>query len=109
MSGRLVGRGGRPHTAAVRPPSPPDRDGRRRLRSHRERLQGTSTFHPFAIVLTRGERLECDVPNAILARDGLGVHAGPGGIPTIFDNNAVDHVVGDLSEADLERAGDGGR
>ena len=65
-------------------------------------------FHPFTIVLTSGKQLECDFPNAILARDGLGMHAGPGGIPTIFDHGAVDHIRGDLSDADLERAAGGG-
>ena len=54
------------------------------------------------IVLTSGERLECDFPNAVLAREGLGMHAGPGGIPTIFDSDAVDHVVGDLTEAEAQ-------
>ena len=61
-------------------------------------------YHPFTIVLTSGKQLECDFPDSILARDGLGMHAGPGGIPTIFDHHAVDHVVGDLAEADIAGA-----
>ena len=65
-------------------------------------------FRPFTIVLSSGKQLECDFPNAILARDGLGMHAGPGGIPTLFDHDAVDHIRGDLSDADPERAADGG-
>ena len=64
-----------------------------------------SPYHPFTIVLTSGKRLDCDFPNSILARDGLGVHAGPGGIPTIFDNDAVDHVLGDLSDSEISKAG----
>ena len=59
-------------------------------------------YHPFTIVLTSGKQLECDFPNSIIARDGLGVHVGPGGIPTFCDSDSVDHIIGDLSEKDAE-------
>ena len=65
-------------------------------------------FHPFTIVLTGGKQLECDFPDSVIAREGLGLHAGPGGIPTIFDHGAVDHIRGDLAEADSGRAAAGG-
>ena len=66
------------------------------VRVHKRR----QPFHPFTIVLTGGKRPECDFPYSFLARDGRGMHAGPGGIPTILDHGAVDHVVGDLPDAE---------
>ena len=69
------------------------------LRAYQQR----SPFHPYTIVLGSGTRLECDFPNAINYRDRVGVHLGPGGIPAIFDAAAVDHVLGNLSEAEIDR------
>ena len=65
-------------------------------------------FHPFTVVLTSGTRLECDFPDSIIARGGQAVHLGPGNVPTIFDNESVDHVLGDLSKGEVAAAADRG-
>jgi hypothetical protein len=56
-----------------------------------------SPFHPFTIVTVAGNRHEVDFPDGILARDGVAVFLGPGGIPTIFDAEGVSEIVGDLT------------
>lgn len=59
-------------------------------------------FRPFTISLVNGERLEVDHPDAIIVRDGVGLFAGPGGIPSVFDYEGVAQVVGDLANRPLE-------
>jgi hypothetical protein len=53
-------------------------------------------FRPFTISLVNGERVEVDHPDAILVRDGVGLFAGPGGIPSVFDYEGVAQIIGDL-------------
>jgi hypothetical protein len=53
-------------------------------------------FRPFTISLVNGERLEVDHPDALVVRDGVGLFAGPGGVPAVFDYEGVAQVVGDL-------------
>ena len=61
-------------------------------------------YHPFTVVLTSGTRLECDFPDSIIARGGQAVHLGPQNVPTIFDNQSVDHILGDLSDGEIAEA-----
>lgn len=65
-------------------------DGTIRTFKHR------TPFRPFTIALVNGERLEVDHPDALVVRDGVGLFAGPGGIPSVFDHEGVARVVGDL-------------
>jgi len=53
-------------------------------------------FRPFTISLVNGERVEVDHPDALVARDGVGLFAGPGGIPAVFDYEGVAQIIGDL-------------
>lgn len=54
-------------------------------------------FRTFTISLVNGERLEIDYPDALVVRDGVGLFAGPGGVPAVFDYEGVAQVVGDLA------------
>ena len=59
-------------------------------------------FRPFTVSLVNGERLEVDHPDAIIVRDGVGLFAGPGGIPSVFDYEGVAQVIGDLANRPIE-------
>ena len=65
-------------------------------------FKNRTPFRPFTISLVNGERLEVDHPDAIIVRDGVGLFAGPGGIPSVFDYEGVAQVVGDLANRPLE-------
>ncbi len=51
-------------------------------------FQQRAQFRPFTVVLTSGTRFEIDHPGV-----------GPGGVPTIFDHEGVEHFVADLAGA----------
>ncbi len=53
-------------------------------------------FRPFTISLVNGERVEVDHPDALVVRDGVGLFAGPGGVPAVFDYEGVAQIIGDL-------------
>jgi hypothetical protein len=53
-------------------------------------------FRPFTISLVNGERVEVDFPDALVVRDGVGLFAGSGGVPAVFDHEGVAQVIGDL-------------
>ncbi|MFM9965707.1 MAG: hypothetical protein ACKV2Q_31370 [Planctomycetaceae bacterium] len=55
-------------------------------------------FRPFTIALVNGDRVEVDHADAIVVRDGVGLYAGPGGIPVVFDYEGVSQIIGDLME-----------
>ena len=55
-------------------------------------------FRPFTVALVNGSRFEVDHPEALVIRDGVGLFAGPGGVPVVFDYEGVCQVEGDLSE-----------
>jgi hypothetical protein len=55
-------------------------------------------FRPFTLALINGDRLEVDHTDALAVRDGLGLFAGPGGVPVVFDHESVRQVIGDLAE-----------
>ena len=65
-------------------------------------FKNRTPFRPFTISLVNGERLEVDHPDTIIVREGLGLFAGPGGIPSVFDYEGVAQVVGDLANRPLE-------
>lgn len=65
-------------------------------------FKNRAPFRPFTISLVNGERLEVDHPDAIIVRDGVGLFAGPGGIPSVFDYEGVAQVVGDLANRPIE-------
>lgn len=54
-------------------------------------------FRPFTVSLVNGERVEVDHPDALVVRDGVGLFAAPGGVPSVFDYEGVAQVVGDLA------------
>jgi len=56
-------------------------------------------YRPFTIAMVNGDRLEVDHPEALVIRDGVGLFAGPGGVPTVFDHEGVSQVVGDLADS----------
>ena len=56
-----------------------------------------SPFRPFTVVTVSGNRHEVDHPDALAVNDGIGLFAGPGGVPVIFDHDGVSEVIGDLS------------
>lgn len=53
-------------------------------------------FRPFTISLVNGGRVEVDHPDALALRDGVGLFAGPGGVPAVFDCEGVTQIIGDL-------------
>ncbi len=55
-------------------------------------------FKPFTVAMQNGDRLEVDHPDALAMRDGIALFAGPGGIPSIFDHEGVNRIIGDLAE-----------
>ena len=55
-------------------------------------------FRPFTLALINGDRLEVDHADALAVRDGVGLFAGPGGVPVVFDHEGVSQVIGDLAE-----------
>ena len=63
-----------------------------------------STFHErrpfkaFTVVLISGRQFEVDHPGAMVHRDGVAIYVAPGGVPTIFDHEGVEHFVGDLAD-----------
>lgn len=61
-------------------------------------LKERRPFQPFTIALVNGDRFEVYHPGALAVRDGLGMFAGPGGVPFIFDNEGVCQIEGDLNE-----------
>jgi len=54
-------------------------------------------FRPFTVALVNGDRLEIDHPDALAIRDGVGLFAGPGGVPVVFDYEGVSQVIWDLA------------
>lgn len=58
-------------------------------------------FRPFTVSLVNGERLEVDQPDALVVRDGVGLFAGPGGVPAVFDHEGVAQVIGDMVSPSL--------
>lgn len=58
-------------------------------------LKRWTPFRPFAIALINGDCVEVDCPDLIAVRDGVGVYAGPGGVPAIFDHEGVSQIISD--------------
>ena len=59
-------------------------------------LRRRRPFHPFTISLVNGDQFEVDFPDALVVRDGVGLFAGPGGVPHVFDYEGVNEIIGDL-------------
>ena len=57
-----------------------------------------ASYRPFTVVLISGRQFEVDHPRAIVHRDGVAIFVAPGGIPTLFDHEGVEHFVGDLAD-----------
>jgi hypothetical protein len=55
-------------------------------------------FKPFTVSMESGDRLEVDHPDALAIRDGQALFIGPGSLPSIFDHESVNRVIGDLAE-----------
>jgi hypothetical protein len=55
-------------------------------------------FRPFTLAMVNGDRVEVDHPEALAIRDGVGLFAGPGGMPVVFDHEGVSQVIGDFAE-----------
>ena len=54
-------------------------------------------FKPFTVAMENGDRLEVDHPEALAIRDGMASFIGSGSVPSIFDNEGVSRVIGDLA------------
>lgn len=54
-------------------------------------------FKPFTVALLNGDRLEVDHPEAVVVRDGVALYVAAGGIPTVFDHEGVNQIIGDLA------------
>jgi hypothetical protein len=50
-----------------------------------------------------GERLEVDHPDALAARDGVGLLVGPGRVPAVFDHEGVAQTLGNLVRPPVRR------
>lgn len=61
-------------------------------------FQERSPFRPFTVILHSWRQMEVDHPGALVHRDGVAVFVRPGGIPVVFDREAVEAFVGDLAE-----------
>ena len=59
-------------------------------------FQTQRPFRPFTVVLTSGDRLEIDHPEAVAHRNGRAVVFGPEGVMQIFDYLGVAQIVDDL-------------
>ena len=70
---------------------------RRRFESTIRVFRDRRPFRPFTIAMVNRDRLEIDHPDALLVRDGVGLFAGPGGVPAVFDYEGVTQMIGDLS------------
>ena len=62
-------------------------------------------FRPFALVLTDGTRLECDVPGCVNFLHGIGGHIAAGGVPAVFTAREVERVVPDSADGRGPSAG----
>ena len=51
-------------------------------------------FRVFAVELNGGRRFEVDHPGALVVRDGVAVFLAPGGIPSWFDHESVNQILG---------------
>lgn len=59
-------------------------------------------FRPFTVAMNNGDRLEVDHPRALAFRLGFATYISPGGVPVIFDSDAVSQVIGDLAARPAE-------
>ena len=59
-------------------------------------LKGRTPYRPFTVALVNGDRFEVDHPDALVVRDGVAVYIGAGGVPVLFDHEAVGQFIGDL-------------
>ena len=59
-------------------------------------------FKPFTVVLISGRQFEVDHPGAMVHREGVAIYVAPGGVPTIFDHEGVEHFIGDLADRTME-------
>ena len=64
---------------------------------------GRTPFRPFAVVLTNGTRLECDMPDCVNFCHGVGGHIAAGGAPAVFTAGEVERVVA-ASSGDSDRS-----
>jgi hypothetical protein len=59
-------------------------------------LKAPANRQPFQVLtveLHGGKRFEVDGPHAMVARDGVAVFLGPGGVPIFFDHDSVNHII----------------
>ena len=59
-------------------------------------LKNRKPFRSFTVSLMDGDRLQVDHPDAVAIRDGVALFVRPGGVPAIFDCEAVAQVIGEL-------------
>lgn len=58
-------------------------------------FQRRSPFRPFTVELMNGGRILVDHPEAMVFRGGVAVYVSPDGVPTLFDHEGVNDLVGD--------------
>lgn len=63
-----------------------------------------SPFRPFTVSMQNGDRLEVDHPDALAYRNGVALFVGPGGVPSLFDHEGVNRIIGDLANNPIDGA-----
>ncbi|MFW6124869.1 MAG: hypothetical protein ACOC46_01865 [Pirellulales bacterium] len=53
-------------------------------------------FHPFAVELVSGDRVQVDHPEAVVLRSGVAVFVSAGGTPA-FDHEGVSQIIAGLN------------
>jgi hypothetical protein len=67
-----------------------------------ESLRQLQPFRVFTVELHGGRRFVVDHPGALVVRDGVAVFLAPGGVPTWFDHESVNQIIGAPTRNRLE-------
>lgn len=61
-------------------------------------LQHRQPFRRFAVELMSGGHFEIDHPEALVFRGGVAVYVSADGVPTLFDHESVNRLIGETEE-----------
>ena len=61
-------------------------------------------FRSFLVRFVSGEQIEVDHPEALVVRGGVGVYISRAGVPTLFDHEGVNEVVGETERRKPKRS-----
>ena len=57
--------------------------------------QRREPFRSFRVRFVSGEHIDVDYPDAVIIRAGVGVYLNAQGVPTLFDHESVNEVLGE--------------